>query len=165
MPYHMRRMDKGIKDHEKLEKILRETRYVTLAMCRDNVPYLVSLSHSYDKEAGCLYFHCASKGKKLDFMRANPQVWGQALIDHGYHEGNCSHLYVSAMFKGRVEFVEDAAEKKRILSYMVIHQEKNPDHTLNSPTGLANVGEVGKTTVGRIVIEELTGKKSGEVEF
>lgn len=158
-------MDKEIKDHEKLEKILRETRYVTIAMCRDNVPYLVTLSHSYNKTEDCLYFHCASDGKKLDFMKANPQIWGQAMIDHGYNEGNCSHLYVSAMFKGRVAFVEDPSEKKKILGYMVRHQEKNPEPTLSSPTGMANVGEIGKTTVGRIIIEELTGKKSSEIDF
>ena len=165
MPYHMRRMDKEIKDHDKLEEILRETRYVTIGMCRDNIPYLVTLSHSYSKTEGCLYFHCASEGKKLDFMRANPQVWGQALIDHGYNEGKCSHLYISAMFKGRVEFVQDPSEKKKILGYMVRHQEKNPELTLNSPTGMANVGEMGKTAVGRILIEELRGKKSTEVDF
>ena len=158
-------MDKEIKDYEKLEKILRETRYVTIAMCRDNVPYLISLSHSYNRTESCIYFHCAYEGKKLDFMKANPQVWGQALIDHGYNEGKCSHLYVSAMFKGRVEFVEDVSEKKKILSYMVRQHEKNPEPTLNSSTGLANIGELGKTTVGRIVIEELTGKKSAEIDF
>lgn len=158
-------MDKEIKDVKKLEKILTETRFITVAMCRENVPYLVSLSHSYDKAAGCLYFHGASEGKKLDYMRANPVVWGQAIIDYGYNEGKCSHLYVSAMFKGRVEFIEDLSEKRRILSHMVRHHEKNPEPTLNSPTGMAHAGEMGKTTVGRIIIEELTGKKSQEVDF
>ena len=165
MPYHLRRMDKGINDQEKLKKVLKETRFVTLAMCNDNEPYLVSLSHSYDEDANCLYFHCASEGKKLDFMKANPHVWGQALIDHGYHEGQCSHLYISVMFKGFVEKVEDVGEKRRILRHMVIHHEKNPKPTLQSPTGLANDDALRKTFVGRIIIEELTGKKSAEVDF
>jgi nitroimidazol reductase NimA-like FMN-containing flavoprotein (pyridoxamine 5'-phosphate oxidase superfamily) len=85
--YHMRRSDKEIKDRKKLERILKETNFVTLALAKDNIPYVVSLSHSYDEETGCLYFHCSSEGKKLDFMRGNPVVWGQALIDHGYLEG------------------------------------------------------------------------------
>ena len=94
--YHVRRGDKEIKDKKKLVEILKETNYVTLA--KDNEPYIVSLSHSYDEEAECLYIHCASEGKKLDFMRGNPIVSEQALIDHGYHHGECSHLYVSAVF-------------------------------------------------------------------
>ena len=66
-------------------KILKETNFVALA--KDNEPFVVSLSQSYDEEAGCLFIHCASEGKKLDFMRGNPIASGQALIDHGYHAG------------------------------------------------------------------------------
>jgi hypothetical protein len=85
-------MDREIKDQAKLEKILKETKYVTVSLCKDNEPYLVSLSHFYDKEANCLYFHCARVGKKLNFMKSNPKVWGQAIIDHGYLAGECNHL-------------------------------------------------------------------------
>jgi len=46
MKYHMRRMDRAVTEPEKLERILKEARYVTVAMCKDNIPYLVSLSHS-----------------------------------------------------------------------------------------------------------------------
>src|SRR5512140_1680868 len=115
--YHMRRADKEIKDKAKLAKILNETNYVTLALANGNEPYIVALSHSYDEKAGCVYFHSSSDGKKLDYMRANPIVWGQALIDHGYYEGQCSHLYVSAVFRGRVEFVESEEEKKMIFKH------------------------------------------------
>jgi len=163
--YHMRRGDKAIKDKAKLEKILGETNYVTLALANGNEPYIVALSHSYDAEAGCLYFHCASEGKKLDYMRANPVVWGQALIDHGYHEGKCSHLYVSAVFRGRIEWVESLEEKKRVLKHMIEHQDGNPAALMPRLTGVDSSGVLAKTVVGRIVIEELTGKKSAEVDF
>lgn len=163
--YHMRRGDKEIKDRAKLEKILRETNFVTLALAKGNEPYIVALSHSYDGEAECLYFHCAAEGKKLDYMRANPVVWGQALIDHGYHEGQCSHLYVSAVFRGRVEWVEHIEEKRRVLTHMIEHQDGNPSALMPRLTGLESGGALDKTVVGRIVIEELTGKKSAEVDF
>ncbi len=163
--YHMRRADKEIKDRKKLERILKETNFVTLALAKGDEPYVVSLSHSVDEGEGCLYFHCASEGKKLDFMRANPVVWGQALIDHGYHEAQCSHLYVSAVFKGRVEFVEDLEGKRRIMRHMILHQDSNPEAILGRLTGAEGSGGLAKTVVGRIVIEELTGKKSAEVDF
>ena len=62
MKYHVRRADREIKDSGKLDKILKESRYVTIALCMDNTPYLVSLSHSYDEDAKCFYVHCASLG-------------------------------------------------------------------------------------------------------
>ncbi|MCX6648627.1 MAG: pyridoxamine 5'-phosphate oxidase family protein [Candidatus Bathyarchaeota archaeon] len=163
--YHMRRGDKEIKDKAKLGRILKETNYVTLALANGNEPYIVALSHSYDEEAGCLYFHCSSEGKKLDYMRANPVVWGQALIDHGYSEGNCSHLYVSAVFRGRIEWVESLDEKRRVLKHMIERQDKNPAALMPRLTGVDSSGALAKTVVGKIVLLELTGKKSAEVTF
>jgi len=163
--YHMRRADKAITDKKKLERILKETNYVTLALAKEGEPYVVSLSHSYEEKDGCIYFHCADEGKKLDFMRANPVVSGQALIDHGYHAGECSHLYVSAVFKGKVEFVEDLEAKRSILRHMILHQEKKPETLITRLEAFKVGGPLDKTVVGRIVIEELTGKKSAEVDF
>ena len=163
--YHMRRGDKEIKDKKKLEKILKGTNFVTLALARNNEPYVVSLSHSYDEEAGCLYFHCAEEGKKIDYMRGNPIVWGQALIDHGYCAGECSHLYVSAVFRGQIEFIEDLDGKKKALGHMILHQEKNPDALFTRLKAFETGSPLDKTIVGRIVIDELTGKKSAEVAF
>ncbi len=48
MKYHMLRDDKEITDEGALKKILKTAQYVTLAMVKDNEPYLVSLSHRYD---------------------------------------------------------------------------------------------------------------------
>ncbi len=63
MKYHMLRHDKEITDEETLKKILKTTQYVTLAMVKDSEPYLVSLSHGYDEEKHCIYFHSPKKGK------------------------------------------------------------------------------------------------------
>ena len=162
MRYHVRRHDKEIMDGETLKKILRSTDYVTVAMCMDGEPYLVSLSHVYDEEEGCLYFHCAGEGKKLDFLRANPRVWGQALIDRGYHEGQCSHLYASVMFNGIVDFIESVEEKRNMMEKMIRFQDSNPEPLL---ARLTKAEALSKTIVGRIRIGEMTGKKSAEVEL
>jgi nitroimidazol reductase NimA-like FMN-containing flavoprotein (pyridoxamine 5'-phosphate oxidase superfamily) len=163
--YHMRRDDKEIKDKKKLARILKETNFVTLALAIGNEPYVVSLSHSYDEDTGSLYFHCADGGRKLEYMRANPVVSGQALIDHGYHTGECSHLYVSVIFRGRIEFIEDLDGKNKALEHMILHQEKNPEALLTRLKAFKPGSSLDKTIVGRIVIEELTGKKSAEVSF
>jgi len=46
-----------------MRQILRTTQFVTVALCMNNEPYLVSLSHGYDQLKNCIYFHCAPKAK------------------------------------------------------------------------------------------------------
>jgi nitroimidazol reductase NimA-like FMN-containing flavoprotein (pyridoxamine 5'-phosphate oxidase superfamily) len=87
MKYRLRRKDKEISDQTELRNILKITKYVTIALCMDNRPYLVSLSHGYDETRNCIYFHCAKAGKKIDYIKSNNTVWGQAIEDHGYAEG------------------------------------------------------------------------------
>lgn len=66
MTYHLKRKDLEITDVNIIKKILKSTKYVTIALSMDNKPYLVSLSHGYDEKRNCIYFHCAGEGKKLD---------------------------------------------------------------------------------------------------
>jgi nitroimidazol reductase NimA-like FMN-containing flavoprotein (pyridoxamine 5'-phosphate oxidase superfamily) len=167
MKYHVRRADREIKDPEKLDKILKESRYVTIALCMGNTPYLVSLSHSYDKDTKCLYFHCASLGKKMDYIRNNPQVWGQAIIDNGYEDGKCNHLYVTAMFSGTVELVESLEDKKRIMYQLFANQERVKHSGEVDPhfTRIGKDSELNGVTVGKIVLDEITGKVSGGTDY
>lgn len=44
MKYNLRRVDKEITDERILKKILKSTKYVTLALSMDNQPYLVYLA-------------------------------------------------------------------------------------------------------------------------
>ena len=103
----IRRKEKEIIDKDEIIGILEKAKYITVAMCKEDEPYLVTLSHGYDKTQNCIYFHCAKEGKKIDYLKENITVWGQALIDKGYVQGACDHLYATVHFKGRVTFVED----------------------------------------------------------
>ncbi|RLI10090.1 hypothetical protein DRO42_02415 [Candidatus Bathyarchaeota archaeon] len=142
-----------------LKRVLRSAQYVTLAMSVDDQPYLVSLSHGYDEDRNCIYFHCAREGKKLDYLRANNTVWGQALLDHGYSDGECTHLYASVHFSGRVTFIDDPDEKRRALECMIRQLDSNPESLI----GRITPELFDQTMVGRIDIEYLSGKKSKEV--
>lgn len=155
----MRRADKEFTDPEKLRKVLRETSYMTLAMARDGEPYLVSLSHGYDDESNCLYFHCASEGKKLEFMKSNPLVWGQVIVDHGYVERKCTHRYATVMFRGRVSLMEDPEEKRHALRTMLWQLE----HDAGAREKQMNTDGLDSTVFGRVEIEYMTGKKSRDV--
>ena len=160
MPVHMRRKDKEVTDPSELVKPLKEAAYITLALCRDNEPYIATLSHGYDEEANRVYFHCAREGKKVDILRTNPVVWGQALIDGGYQQGSCDHLYHTTQFRGVVSFVEDPEEKRRALETMVRRLDDNPGGIIERQV---KPDSWSKVHVGRIDIVEMTGKKADKV--
>jgi nitroimidazol reductase NimA-like FMN-containing flavoprotein (pyridoxamine 5'-phosphate oxidase superfamily) len=156
----MRRRDKQITDEGEIREILSDSKYVTLAMSLDDEPYLATLSHGYDAERNCIYFHCAGEGRKVDILRANPRVWGQALIDGGYQEGSCDHLYRTTQFHGRVTFIEDPKEKEHALKVMIRHLDKDPETLIERQVTPHSMQRI---LVGRIDIDYLSGKKADKV--
>jgi nitroimidazol reductase NimA-like FMN-containing flavoprotein (pyridoxamine 5'-phosphate oxidase superfamily) len=157
----MRRKDKEITDENTVKKILKKTKYITLAMANENQPYLVSLSHGYNEENNCIYFHCAKEGKKLDYLKSNPMVWGQAMIDGGYSHGECSHIFASVMFSGNVTFLESQEDKWNAISLMTRQLDDEAEALISGrkPDSLDN------TLIGRISINYMTGKKSEEINI
>ncbi len=151
----MRRRDKEITDPADLKRILREAKYVTLAMSIDNQPYLVSLSHGYDEEQNCIYFHCANEGKKLHYLSHNDRVWGQALLDLGYAEGKCNHVFYSVHFSGRVTFLDSTEDKMAALQCMIRQLDKNPELLLAK----LEPKRLNTLLMGKISIEYMSGKK------
>ena len=154
MAFHVRRKDREITDSDVLKKVLKSTKYITVVLCMDNTPYLVSLSHGYDEAANCLYFHCANEGKKIVYLKANPNVWGQAVQDYGVTD-ECDYAYTCVHFKGKVSLIHDLGEKRHAMEVMVRQLSENPEAKLAKikPEKLA------KTTIGRIDISCMTGKK------
>lgn len=159
MSFHMRRKDKEITDSRLLKNILKSVKYVTISMSMNNQPYLVSLSCGYDENHNCIYFHCAKEGKKLDFLKANSIVWGQAVLDYGYLQGECDHNFASVHFKGKVSFIADPDEKLHAVEIMIRQLDKNPDALI----ARINQERLKSTLIGRIDIDLITGKKSKEL--
>jgi hypothetical protein len=98
----MRRRDKLIESREDLDRVVAAAKYVAVAMCDEGHPYLVALSHGYDAQSSCLYFHCAPKGRKIDVLERDAEVYGQAMVDLGYQQGSCDHLFETVQFEGTV---------------------------------------------------------------
>ena len=156
MTYHIRRKENEIAKANAIKRILRTTKYVTLALCMKDQPYLVTLSHGYDEERNCIYFHCATEGKKTDYLKANNMVWGQAILDFGYVENECSHNFATAQFQGRVTFIEDAEEKRRAIECMIRHLNKDPEPMIAK----LKPERLETTAFGRIDIDYISGKKT-----
>jgi nitroimidazol reductase NimA-like FMN-containing flavoprotein (pyridoxamine 5'-phosphate oxidase superfamily) len=120
----------------------------------DKTPYLVSLSHGYDEAQNCLYFHCADEGKKIVYMKANSNIWGQAVLDYDITD-ECDYAYTCVHFKGKISLIDALGEKRYGMEVMVRQLSENPKVKLAEikPEKLA------KTTMGRIDISYMTGKK------
>lgn len=151
----MRRKEKEITDREELRRILAAARVCRLAMCDGERPYLVPLSFALDGDD--LVLHSAREGRKLDVLRRNPAVCfeveeavalraGETACDFGM-------AFRTVIGFGEVEFVEDAAERRRLLGlfgprYGAPAGGAIPDH------------ELARTRVLRVRVRELTGKRS-----
>ncbi len=156
----IRRKEKAIESTEEMQSILSKSKFVTISMCKENEPYLVTLSHGYDPKANCIYFHCAQEGKKIDILNENNVIWGQAIIDHGYAEGKCDHLYETTQFRGHVTFLTDFDEKKHALTIMVKQLEQNPTKAIEEQFKETSIHKVN---IGRIDIEYMSGKRAKDV--
>lgn len=157
--YHpLRRSEKAIKDEKIISNILKEQPYLTIALCNDNNPYLVTLNYAYDTENEIFYIHCANSGKKNEYLINNSNVWGQIMEDGGYLKGECDYKYRTIHFKGNFQFIEDLTEKRRALELMIDKFEEDPE-----PVRVKFINEkaLKNVNIGRIQIETITGKQGG----
>jgi nitroimidazol reductase NimA-like FMN-containing flavoprotein (pyridoxamine 5'-phosphate oxidase superfamily) len=126
--YHLHnRPEREILDRVEVLRLLKAGKYAVLSLCRDNEPYVVTLSYGYDEEANALYFHCAKEGLKLDFIRANPLVCGTVIEDGGYISGECGHNYKTVVFQGVIQIISDIAEMQRAMKVLLTHLESDAE--------------------------------------
>lgn len=154
--YHLRRIERDMPDRNDQLAVLRSQKFLSLAMCHENRPYLVSLNYAFSETENCFYVHSAGDGRKIQYLRANPQVWGQVIEDRGYIVGKCSHAYRSVMFQARAEFIEDKQQKLDALSLLVDHADPDPEPLKKRLFSTPNATNV---TVIRLVVESLFGKQ------
>ncbi len=124
--YHMEKKEREILDKRIYLEILKNGKFSTISMCRNDEPYIVTLSYGFDEINNCLYFHSAQNGLKLEFLKENQKVCGTILEDLGYVKSACSHKYRSIVFWGDMTFVEILDEKKHAFDIMLTHLEDNP---------------------------------------
>jgi len=156
-PYHLRRAEKAISEATEMFDVIATQKVMTIAMCRGSEPYLVSLNYGFDPTDRCFYFHCARDGKKMDFLKENPVVWGQVVEDRGYLPGQCDHAFRCVMFRGSVEFLETEDDKRYSLEVMIDHCEPDPGPVKSR---LLVKGKLDNVVVGRIRIDSMSGKQA-----
>ena len=159
LDYHPRRKDREITDAAKLLDILKTGKYLVVAMCLNNEPYIVTLSYGYDEDKNALYLHCAGEGQKLDFLRSNPYVCATIIIDKGYVSGECSHNYISTVLRGEMVIVKEQIERMHGFEILIKHLEENPEIWQEKLIANNYTSRVEKTTILRLDIANITGKE------
>jgi nitroimidazol reductase NimA-like FMN-containing flavoprotein (pyridoxamine 5'-phosphate oxidase superfamily) len=155
--YHMNKAEREITDNGQLLEILERGKYAIIAMCRDNEPYIVTMSFGYDPARHALYFHSAVKGRKLDIIAANPAVCATIIEDGGYLVNQCSHRYRSVVLDGNMHIVDDPAE--RLHGMETISRQLETDLAARKEKISRLDGEAWRSmAILRLDIEEMTGK-------
>jgi nitroimidazol reductase NimA-like FMN-containing flavoprotein (pyridoxamine 5'-phosphate oxidase superfamily) len=127
--YHLHnRPDRELTNPQEITEILKNGKFTTISMCRNNEPYIVTLSYGYDATENALYFHCAPQGLKLDFLASNPQICATVIEDGGYVETQCEHNFRSVVFRGTMHRVSDPELKKHGMEVLLRHLE--PDNAV-----------------------------------
>jgi len=155
--WHPRHPDKVITDPVELAAVVAGQKFLTLALCAENRPYLVTISHVFDSDRNCFYFHCSPVGRKIDLIRTNPQVYGQVLEDRGYKAGECDHAYRTVQFDGMAEVVTDPEEKLDALRRLIEFLEPDPGPVKERNLKAARLDSV---TIVRVTVTGWSGKKS-----
>ena len=152
----MTKRELQITDEGQIKEILDTAKVLHLGLCVDNEPYVVPMNYGYTMEDGklTLYLHCAVRGKKLDMMRANPNVCFELDCDWVPFEGEkpCQYglAYSSVMGRGTAQIVEDVSEKMKAMTVLMKTQTAK-DFEFNERL-------VSIVTVIRIDVAEYTAK-------
>lgn len=156
--YHLRKKEKEISDKNEINEILKNGKYAIIGFSANNDPYLVTLSYGYDMQNERLYFHCALKGQKIDYLTKNPKVCATVIEDKGYVKDFCEHKYSSLIIRGSIRVVDELDEKKHGLDVLLNHLEENPD-----PIKTRNIKDdksYNSVCILCIDISDITGKRN-----
>lgn len=151
----MRRNDKKITEDAELWQVIDDSPYVVVAFNAEE-PYAVPLDFS--RVDSSIYVHCAPKGRKMDIMAKNNEVF---LLFVNYKGTFChtpgvacgiSTRFTSVMARGVAALVDDAAEKEKAFYKML---DKHNIDRLPMPEAAVN-----KTCVFKVDILEMSGKRN-----
>jgi uncharacterized protein len=157
MNYHLQnKPDREITSAEEISTLLKKGKYVTIGLCRDNEPYVVTLSYGYDSANNALYFHAAPTGMKMDFLKANPNVCASIIEDGGYIQDVCKHPFKTLIIRGQLSVVEAMEEKKHGMRVLLGHLEEKP--SVVQQLALESEGVFSRMAVLKLEIGEVHGK-------
>jgi uncharacterized protein len=152
----MRQAEREITDLLELESVLRRARVCRLGLNDDGAPYVVPMNFGYAD--GCLWFHCATAGKKLDLIRRDERVGFEVTTEAEVlpAETACGWetKFMSVIGRGRAGVIGDPAGKRQGLDALMAQ------HAGPGKVWAYGEGPLSRMVVLKVVIEHMTGKRS-----
>jgi hypothetical protein len=153
----MRRKEREVSDPVSIEKIISKSDVCRVAFANNNIPYIVVMNFGYTGgDKPCLWFHCANEGRKLEMIKKNNYVCFQTDTDHKLHGGekgcDWGMKYSSIVGYGNISVVTDPSMRKTGLDCIMKHYAGDQEFTYDEKV-------MGRTTILRLEITEMTGKK------
>ena len=154
----MRRKDREIRDSVELERIIDSAKFLHLGLMDREYPYVVPLHYGYELENGkwVFYMHGAKEGRKLDLIRANPNVCIELeteaeLISGGDVACRYGSSYASVIGIGKAKILEETEEKIHGLQLLMQHQTgRDFSFTEQMAAGVAVI---------RVTLQKIAGKE------
>jgi uncharacterized protein len=152
----MRKTEREIKDREEIESIINAAEVCRVGFTDGKTPYIVPVNFGY--KDNCLYFHCATEGKKLDIVRQNNQICFEIDVDVQIVKSServCGWgtKYRSVIGFGKAYLVDNWREKADALNTVTGHY--------GAPRQEFTEQEMVKVAIIKIEISSMTGKKAG----
>jgi uncharacterized protein len=152
----MRRNEKEITDIKTLEDILSEADICRIALSENNIPYIVPMNFAYSKNT--IYLHSIDEGRKIELLKNNNNLCFEAEsrteIVKSENPCNWGMKYLSVIGYGIAYFIDDFTEKTKALNIILNKYSGNSSHKFTE-------AQLAKLAVIKIIITEMTGKKSG----
>ena len=153
----MRRKRQQLPEAESIA-ILQKATSGTLALLGDNgYPYALPISYVYAE--GCLYFHSALSGHKVDAIRSCDKASFCVIEQDNVQPEEYTTYYRSVIAFGRIHIIEDEDEKLK--TARLLGDRYNPNHEESLQKELEN--GLRRMLMIRLDIEHLTGKAAKEL--
>ncbi len=137
----MRRKHSEITDAKEMIRILTSTNIGRLAtLDTEGYPYITPVNFVFHE--GCVYFHCAPEGEKLDNLARNSRVCFEVdvplaylQVDFNPERNPCRthQLFHSVIIRGTARVISDGELKTTVLNALVAKHEGNRDFAAVTP--------------------------------
>jgi nitroimidazol reductase NimA-like FMN-containing flavoprotein (pyridoxamine 5'-phosphate oxidase superfamily)/GNAT superfamily N-acetyltransferase len=161
----VRRQDRAVTDEEWIRSLLHRAAYGTLATVYGKQPFVNSNLFVYDESSHAIYFHTASKGRTRANIEKNERVclsvsqMGRLLPADEALEFSVE--YAGVVIFGQAKIVGDPTEAKHGLQLLL--DKYAPHLRPGRDYRPITAGELKRTTVFRLEIEEWSGKRKQAV--
>ena len=149
----MRRFKQALTENECIEILNKNTNGVLALSGDEDYPYAVPLSYVYFD--GCIYFHSASEGHKIDSIKRNGKASFCVVAEDNIVPEKFTTYFKSVIAFGRVELIED--EKEKINALMLLSKKYSPCEAVDSAKKEID-GSLKRVKILKLNIEHLSGK-------